>query len=94
MIPLHTFFFLLVGKLCATKNQMCFIFNQELYLRNNELEQIPPDLFKNMAKLSRLVLSGNRLKTLDANMFAPIPGTTTILPFISILQELSSDVYQ
>lgn len=61
---------------------MCWVLNQELYLRNNELEHLPPDVFSNMAKLSQLALSGNRLKTVDGNMFTHMPGkTTTSLPF-------------
>lgn len=60
---------------------MCCILNQELYLRNNELEHLPPDVFRNLAKLSQLALSGNRLKTLDGNMFTHMPGETTCLPF-------------
>lgn len=55
---------------------------QELYLRNNELEHLPPDVFRNTAKLSQLALSGNRLKTADGNTFAHMHGTTTTsLPF-------------
>lgn len=56
--------------------------NQELYLRNNVLELLSPDAFRSMAKLSQLALSGNRLKTVDGNMFAHMPGkTTSSLPF-------------
>ncbi|XP_037607684.1 leucine-rich repeat-containing protein 15-like [Sebastes umbrosus] len=47
---------------------------QELYLRNNELEHLPPDVFRNTAKLSQLALSGNRLKTADGNTFAHMHG--------------------
>lgn len=43
-------------------------------MRNNELEHLPPDLFSNMTKLAQLVLSGNRLKTVDGNLFAHMPG--------------------
>lgn len=60
---------------------MCWMLNQELYLRNNELEHLPPDVFRNMAKLSQLALSGNRLKTVDGNMFAHMPGKTATRPF-------------
>ncbi|MEQ2213684.1 hypothetical protein XENOCAPTIV_019110, partial [Xenoophorus captivus] len=45
----------------------------ELYLRNNELEQLPSGVFSNMPNLSQLGLSGNRLKTVDGNMFGHMP---------------------
>lgn len=56
------------------------LLDQELYLRNNELEHLPPDVFSNMAMLSQLALSGNRLKRLDGNMFAHMPGKTPNVP--------------
>lgn len=54
-----------------------FLMHQELYLRNNELDNLPPDVFSNMPKLSQLGLSGNRLKTVDGNIFSHMPGWMT-----------------
>lgn len=61
--------------LSTLKYTFCLL-DQELYLRNNELEHLPPDVFGNMARLSQLALSGNRLKLVDGNMFAHMPGKT------------------
>lgn len=47
---------------------------QELYLRNNELELLPTDVFITLPKLHDLGLSGNRLKTVDGNTFSLVPG--------------------
>lgn len=65
--------------LSTLKYTFCLL-DQELYLRNNELEHLPPDVFSNMARLSQLALSGNRLKLLDGNMFAHMPGKTPNVP--------------
>lgn len=56
--------------------------HQELYLRNNELDHLPPDVFSNMPKLSQLGLSGNRLKTVDGNIFSHMPGWMTSHVFL------------
>lgn len=66
----------------------CLIIKQELYLRNNNLENLPPDIFQNTPLLSQLALSGNLLRTLDGNTFAHMPGkTSTRLPFSLVRQK-------
>lgn len=62
---------------------MCWFLIQELYLRNNELEHLPLDVFSNVTKLSQLSVSGTRPKAVDGNTFAHMPGKTpTVLPLL------------
>lgn len=65
--------------LSTLKYTFCLL-DQELYLRHNKLEHLPPDVFSNMARLSQLALSGNRLKLVDGNMFSHMPGKTLNVP--------------
>lgn len=61
-------------------NENFYLLMQELYLRNNELVHLPPDVFGPVARLSQLVLIGNHLKVVDGSTFARMPGKTPNVP--------------
>lgn len=50
-----------------------------IFYRNTKIEKLEIGFFDGMPKLEVIMLNGNKLKTLDFNLFAPIENQLTHL---------------
>jgi Leucine-rich repeat (LRR) protein len=53
---------------------------EELYLYNNQIQELQPDIFNNLLKLQRLYLNNNSIKELQPNVFNNLP----LLKYLSL----------